>query len=242
MFRCPSPLVERYAELLAGAGTERGLLGPRETPPVGAAPAQLRDGDRPHPRRIHRHRRGQRCRPSRSGAALRRPDLTVTLLEPLLRRTRFLDEAVDELGLGDQVEVLRGRAEQVRGTRSFDVVTSRAVAPLVRLLPWSLPLARRGGLVLALKGSTADDELATAAQSLATLGGTAPEVVHIGSDSLTFPTTVVRVEAGRDPPLGSTADAERSRRAGARRGPDRVPDVVLVGKGARLVGSSVPGS
>ncbi len=212
VFAARLPLAVRYAELLAGPGTERGLLGPREVPrlwdrhllncavvadlvPEGASVVDVGSG---------------------AGLpglvlAVRRPDLTVTLLEPLLRRTRFLEEAVSILGLEDQVEVLRGRAEEVAGTRAFDVVTSRAVAPLERLLPWSLPLARSGGVVLAMKGSSASDELESVRSTVARLGGRAPEVVHIGSSSLTFPTTVVRVEAGADPTLRSQRP-RRSRR------------------------------
>ena len=71
--------------------------------------------------------------------AIARPDLRVTLVEPLLRRTTFLEEVVRTLGLPN-VEVVRGRAEDLHGVRTFDVVTSRAVAPLERLLQWSMPL------------------------------------------------------------------------------------------------------
>jgi 16S rRNA (guanine527-N7)-methyltransferase len=133
--------------------------------------------------------------------AIRRPDLTVTLAEPLLRRTIFLEEAVEALGLGN-VEVVRARAEALHGERTFDVVTSRAVAALDKLLGWSLPLARRGGSVLAMKGSSAAEELEAARSTIERLGGTEPEVVHIGSDQLVVPTTVVRVEAAGTPPLG----------------------------------------
>src|SRR5260370_25955200 len=122
--------VERYAELLAGPGVLRGLLGPREVPRLwerhilncavvgGLLPDQAELCD------------------VGSGAglpgivlALARPDLQVTLLEPLLRRTLFLDEVIGLLGL-DNVVVLRGRAEEFAGKHRFDVGTSRAVAPL----------------------------------------------------------------------------------------------------------------
>ena len=102
--------------------------------------------------------------------AIARPDLRVTLIEPLLRRTRFLDEAVAELGLADQVEVLRGRAEEVAGERTFDVVTARAVAPLERLARWCLPLVAPHGELIAMKGASAEAEVAAAAAALRALG------------------------------------------------------------------------
>src|SRR5690606_18259323 len=85
--------------------------------------------------------------------AIARPDLKVTLVEPLLRRTTFLDEVVEALGL-ENVEVIRGRADLLHGERTFDVVTSRAVAPLDRLLEWSMPLVAPHGELVALKGSS----------------------------------------------------------------------------------------
>ena len=103
--------------------------------------------------------------------AIRRPDLQVTLVEPLLRRTTFLEEAVAHLCL-DQVEVVRGRAEALHGTRLFDVVTSRAVAPMARLSQWSLPLVRSGGEFLAMKGSSVQAELDSAAKSLGATSST----------------------------------------------------------------------
>jgi 16S rRNA (guanine527-N7)-methyltransferase len=205
VFASALPKAERFADFLATAGTERGLIGPREVPrlwdrhllncavvtdlvPEGATVCDIGSG---------------------AGLpglvmAIRRPELRVTLVEPLLRRTTFLEEAVQMLELAN-VEVVRGRAEALHGSRDFDVVTSRAVAPLDKLLTWSLPLVRRGGLVLAMKGSSAADELADAAATLNRLGGVGPEVVHIGSDQLSVPTTVVRVEAGGEPPLGLTS-------------------------------------
>ena len=130
--------------------------------------------------------------------AIRRPDLRVTLVEPLLRRTVFLEEAVEDLAL-PQVEVVRGRAETLHGSRAFDVVTSRAVAGMNVLLEWSLPLAEVGGVVLAMKGESARAELDEATETIARLGGRRPEVLTIEKSGLSFPTTVVRVEAGASP-------------------------------------------
>ena len=89
--------------------------------------------------------------------AIHRPDLSITLLEPLLRRATFLTEAVAELGLSDRVTVVRGRAEEHR--ERYHVVTARAVAALPKLLTWCLDLVDTRGQVLALKGESAEDEL-----------------------------------------------------------------------------------
>ena len=96
--------------------------------------------------------------------AIVRPDLSVVLIEPLLRRADYLREVVADLGL--DTEVVRDRAEQLKARR-FDVVTARAVAPLDRLAGWTLPLLGRGGELLAMKGATAQDELDAAAATLA---------------------------------------------------------------------------
>ena len=102
--------------------------------------------------------------------AIARPDLRVTLVEPLLRRTRFLDEVVDLLGLQAQVEVLRGRAEELADGRTFDVVTARAVAPLERLARWCLPLVAPGGELVAMKGASAPAEVVEAGPDAAAAG------------------------------------------------------------------------
>jgi 16S rRNA (guanine527-N7)-methyltransferase len=127
--------------------------------------------------------------------AIRRPDLAVTLVEPLLRRTVFLQEAVESLALTN-VEVVRGRAETLHGSRTFDVVTSRAVAAMSVLLEWSLPLVDEGGVVLAMKGESARTELDEAFDTITRLGGQHPEVLIVEEEGMSFPTTVVRVEAG----------------------------------------------
>jgi 16S rRNA (guanine527-N7)-methyltransferase len=188
---------EKYAELLAGPARVRGLMGPREVPRLWERHllncALVTDLIAPS---------ATVCDVG-SGAglpglvmAIRRPELHITLLEPLLRRTTFLEQAVTSLGLAN-VEVVRGRAEELRGTRAFDVVTSRAVAGMDRLLAWSLPLTEAGGVVLAMKGESAQQEVHDAAETIARLGGRNPEVLTLEHVGLSFPTTVVRVEAGR---------------------------------------------
>ncbi|MFT3876424.1 MAG: 16S rRNA (guanine(527)-N(7))-methyltransferase RsmG [Propioniciclava sp.] len=166
-------LAERYAGILATRGVEWGLIGPREVGRLwdrhllnsvavaSAIPAGVRVVD------------------VGSGAglpgiplALARPDLSVTLLEPLLRRATFLTEAVDELGLGDRVRVVRGRAmgpdarDAMAHHDSYDAVTSRAVAPLPRLLDWCAPLLASSGVIVALKGASAADEVTDARAEL----------------------------------------------------------------------------
>jgi len=174
-------LVQDFATLLATAGVERGLIGPREVPrlwdrhllncamlaeaiPQGASVADLGSG---------------------AGLpglvlALARPDLRITLVEPLERRTVFLREAVAALGLSD-VEVVRGRAESLHGERTFDVVTSRALAPLSRLLTWSMPLVDPHGALVAMKGRSLEEEIIAAGPELRTLRCATPEILELGS-------------------------------------------------------------
>lgn len=149
--------IQRYAELLKGAGIERGLIGPKE-------------GDRIWERHI------ANCIPITtilpenvrlvdigSGAglpgiviALARPDLKVTLVEPLQRRVDFLNEVVAELGI--PIEVIRGRAERVK--KQFEIVTARAVAPLEKLINISWHMIPKGGSLMAMKGESAAEEMA----------------------------------------------------------------------------------
>jgi 16S rRNA (guanine527-N7)-methyltransferase len=124
-----------------------------------------------------------------------RPDLTITLVEPLARRTAFLSEAVTALGLDSTVTVLRGRAEDVAGgpPAPADVVTARAVAPLDRLAGWCLPLAALGGRLLALKGASAEEEIAEHRDEIARLGGGDPTVRLCGAGLIDPPATVVEI-------------------------------------------------
>ncbi|MFD1498343.1 16S rRNA (guanine(527)-N(7))-methyltransferase RsmG [Streptosporangium lutulentum] len=207
---------EAFAELLAGPGVVRGLLGPREVPRIWdrhllncavvaeAVPANVRLVD------------------IGSGAglpglvlAIVRPDITVTLLEPLLRRTVFLEECVESLKLGN-VEVLRGRAEEFAGKLDFDVASARAVAPLDRLLKWSLPLLREGGELLAMKGERAAEELADAEAQLRSSGVQTAELVSVGHGKVEPPATLIRVVAGRAPEGARQASRRKDRASRAK--------------------------
>jgi 16S rRNA (guanine527-N7)-methyltransferase len=131
---------------------------------------------------------------------LARPDVAVTLLEPLLRRVRFLDEARESLGLGERVRVVRGRAEEPAVRRALgesDWVTARAVAPLDRLVRWCLPLVRPGGCLLAVKGESVRDEVDRYERSLRAAGVASTDIrqVGVGSAGPTW-VAVIRRSAG----------------------------------------------
>jgi 16S rRNA (guanine527-N7)-methyltransferase len=123
--------------------------------------------------------------------AIVRPQCRVILVEPMARRTAFLHECAEALALAN-VEVRRGRAEDLVGEISADIVTARAVASLDRLAPLAAGLARPGGQVLAIKGASAADELNRARPALRRLGATDFEVLTVGAGVLDQPTMVVR--------------------------------------------------
>lgn len=187
------PLAQRYVEHLATSGIERGLIGPREVPRLWARhvlncavvqeyiaqDASVADVG--------------------SGAglpglclAIARPDLQLTLIEPLERRVIWLTEVVEDLGL-DNVTILRSRAEQAVGEVDADYVTARAVSALVGLLDITMPILRGTGQLLALKGRSAAEEITKAQKKLNKYGARDTEIIHAGEDLLEEPTTVVRV-------------------------------------------------
>jgi 16S rRNA (guanine527-N7)-methyltransferase len=94
----------------------------------------------------------------------------VTALEATHKKAQFIKQATDTLGLSKYLNVVADRAEAFantpRGKRGFDVVTARAVAPLPKLIPWCAPLLKPTGVLLALKGAKAPDELLTASDTL----------------------------------------------------------------------------
>jgi 16S rRNA (guanine527-N7)-methyltransferase len=147
--------------------------------------------------------------------AIARPDLALTLVEPLLRRATYLTEVSEQLDLAN-VTVVRARADELHGTRTFDTVTSRAVAPLERLLGWSMPLVAPHGRMVAMKGSSVADEIAAAAGVLAQLGCTEPVVLELGSGVISPQTFAVQV-AWADPRAVVLADQQAGRQSGVRK-------------------------
>ena len=182
---------EAFAGILATRGVEQGLIGPHEVPRLWdrhlmncAVVAELIGGQ------------DRTLVDIGSGAglpgivlAMIRPELSVTLLEPMERRCRFLSECVTELGLAN-ASVLRGRAEET--ALRADVATARAVAPLDRLAGLAAGLVRPGGMVLAIKGQTAAEELRKARPVLRRLGARGAEVVRAGRGKVDPAATVVR--------------------------------------------------
>lgn len=210
-------LARRYAELLATDGVVRGLVGPREAPRLwerhllnSVAITELLPP-------------GSSVLDVGSGAglpglvlAIARPDLRITLVESMARRTTFLEEAVAALGLADQVAVVRARAEEYPG-ELVDVVTARAVAPLDRLARWCLPLLRVHGRLLAIKGGSAADEVATHQAVVERCGGGPPEVHHCGAGLVDPPVTVVAITRDRAVAPPAEPPARRGTRSSAGR-------------------------
>lgn len=191
LYRDNYKTIRQYVDILASRGVDWGLIGPRE---IG--------------RLWERHilnsialesliPEGCRVADVGSGAglpgiplAILRPDLEMILIEPMLRRSNFLTEALDELGLDDRVTVVRGRAEDA--DLHVDVVVSRAVAKLATLINWTADLIVESGSLLALKGQSADDEVVKAKKELSKRRLSA-EVLLIRADPAADVTRAVRV-------------------------------------------------
>ncbi len=218
MFGSSLPQAQKYADLLTGSGVERGVVGPAEA-------------ERIWDRHLLNCGAIARLVPAKaavidlgSGAglpgivlAILLPGVRVTLLEPLARRVEFLAECVAELGLSN-AEVVRGRGEDVAGHTVGDVVTSRAVAPLDKLVGLSVGLARPGGRILAIKGASAETELAKARPVLARLGVTDARVVHAGSAGGGATATVVTFTAPEHRASGAASSGRSAGRPDSRPG------------------------
>lgn len=215
---------QAFVRILADTGISRGLIGPREAPRLwdrhvlNCAVVE---------RLIPRVGTTQRVVDVGSGAglpgialAIARPDLEVHLVEPLARRTAWLTETVEELGLRN-VTVHTARAESMWDQLEASWVTARAVAGIVQLAEWTLPLLSDGGSLLALKGSKAYAELDDNREALKRLGVTDAAIEEVGGDVLAEPTTVVRLSVahavdGRSFRVRTPSSSGSARRRGDR--------------------------
>lgn len=104
-----------------------------------------------------------------------KPDINLTLLDSLNKRISFLQDASAEMGIKSGVEFMHSRAEDAGLDKNYrekyDTAVSRAVANMRTLSEWCLPLVRKGGYFLALKGPLAESELLDAMPAIEVLGG-----------------------------------------------------------------------
>lgn len=188
-------LARAYTDRLAKDSETFGLLGPRELPriwgrhvinsallselvPVGSKVADIGSGA------------GLPGLPM----AIAKPDAQFTLIEPMERRSNWLQQVISDLEIKN-VDVIRSRAEEVQRT-DFDIATARAVAALDKLLKLLTPLIRgsEGKTVLAMKGSRAPIEIVEAKSRLDLLGFDAPEIITLGLGRAPETATVVRIK------------------------------------------------
>ena len=186
------PKVDRFYRLLAEHGPVRGLIGPREVARLWERHLLNSASVVPHLGHVGS------LLDLGSGAGLpgvviglMAPELPVTLLEPMARRVEWLEYVRDELALPN-VQVVRGRAEDVAGTIRAAAVTARAVASLDKLYVWAAPLVSERGLLLALKGSRATEEVFAAAGAARQTGWTDVEVFETALIDGIEPTNIVK--------------------------------------------------
>ena len=192
-----TPRLVEYAAWLADAGTVRGLIGPREVPRLwdrhllnSIALTELL------PTGIRLVDIGTGAGLPGIALAIARPDLRVDLVESLRRRTDFLSEVVAALDLTGRVRVIRGRAEDsavVRVVGGAEFVTARAVAPLDKLIRWAFPLLAPGGSLMAMKGATAEAEVAEHAAVIRRSHGRLAGVIECGVGFVEPPTRVIQL-------------------------------------------------
>ncbi len=188
-------LARAYTDRLAKDSETFGLLGPRELPRIwgrhvinSALLSELVPA-------------GSKVADIGSGAglpgipmAIAQPDAHFTLIEPMERRSGWLQQVIEDLGIRN-ADVIRARAEEVERT-DFDIATARAVAALDKLLKLLTPLIRgsEGKTVLAMKGSRAPEEILDAKKRLEVLGFDAPEIITLGLGRAPETATVVRIK------------------------------------------------
>lgn len=133
------------------------------------------------------------------------PRARFVLIEATAKKVRFLEHMSERLGLGD-VQFVQGRAEEL-GLRdphraSFDLVLARAVASLPTLVEYLLPFARRGGRVVAYKGSAAHEEAMCSEEAIRTLGGQLTKLIPVEVPGLAETRVLVVIDKVAQTPDG----------------------------------------
>jgi 16S rRNA (guanine527-N7)-methyltransferase len=220
-------LAERFATTLADTGVSHGLIGPREV-------SRLWDrhvlncavAHGAFPEAAHVIDVGSGAGLPGLALAMVRPDLHIHLVEPMLRRTTWLSATIDSLGL-DNCTVHRGRAEEFHGRLRAPFATARAVARIDKLARWTFPLLEENGVLVALKGEQAAQELEEERDTLTRLGMVEAAIRTYGADLLKVPTVTMELtvrgvgdaaKSGRRAPRKRSSS--RSARSGTRGGND----------------------
>lgn len=215
LFGARLPLAEQFTAILADTGVSHGLLGPREVPilwerhvlncavvhaafPEGAELVDVGSG----------------AGLPGLALAIARPDLQVHLVEPLLRRTTWLSTSIAALELTNVV-VHRARAEELHGELRAPYATARAVARIDKLARWTFPLLADGGTLVALKGSSAREELADEEAVLRRLGMAQARLGEYGAGVVEPPTLTIEATVGA---RGTAPSARRGGKSGKPRG------------------------
>ena len=114
------------------------------------------------------------------------PESKVVAVDSVGKKTNFLTQAAEKIGVQHRFEVLNTRAEDLPADyrANFDFVTARAVASLNILAEYCLPFVKVGGFFVAYKAKTAQDEIKEAKNALKVLGGSVAEVIeyNLGDD------------------------------------------------------------
>ncbi|CAN5173316.1 16S rRNA (guanine(527)-N(7))-methyltransferase RsmG [soil metagenome] len=185
------PLARAFAADLAQYGEELGLIGPLELPRLWSRHV------------VNSALVAPLLKPGRTGdvgsgaglpglvLAIARPDVHLVLIEPMERRVDWLLAETDRLGL-DNVTVVRARAEETRLEQPLDQVTARAVTALVKLIPATAHLVRRGGEMLFMKGARVTEELETASKAIRKARLSGIEIVTLGEGITPEATRVFR--------------------------------------------------
>jgi len=207
-------LAEEFTAILADTGVSHGLIGPREVPILWERHVlNCAVVESAFPHAVEVVDVGSGAGLPGIALAIARPDLHLHLVEPLLRRTTWLSATVGSLGLTN-VSVHRARAEELHGTLRVPYATARAVARIDKLARWTFPLLVDGGTVVALKGSSAAQELAEAELRLRRLGMTEARLGRYGQGLVDPPTVTIELTAASRVPSTSAGEVTRARRRG----------------------------